>query len=173
MQVTPVDATAPAKCELGRWVSTAASQRFEVRCYHPGVTPFNAGWTISYQRGRSITGGGLPGSPKLYAYTINDMPLLPGPYSPAAPVNFNSAGGTNTITRAGTGLSLIQFPRVGVLPNAVLVTGHDVGAGFCNLLTLWATSPAVLLVTVRDVACYSAAGTPQSNESLISYTSSR
>jgi hypothetical protein len=52
------------------------------------------------------------------------------------------------------------------------VTGKDVGAGFCNLLTLWATSLSAPIVIVRDVACYDAAGVLQNNQSLVSYTSS-
>lgn len=173
VQVTAVNPTAPAKCTLGLLLAKPSAQVFQVRCYHPGIAPMNTGWNISYQRKRSITGGGLPGKPRLYAYTANTMPLLPGPYAPAAPLNYNSAGATNTITRAGTGLSLVTFPGVGVLPNAVLVTGWHIGAGFCNLNTLWATNPGAPVTIVRDVTCYDAAGVHLTARSLISYTSSR
>ena len=33
----------------------------------------------------------------------------------------------------------MQFPNVGLLPNTVQVSAFRVGAGFCNLNTLWAT----------------------------------
>ena len=82
-----------------------------------------------------------------------------------------SLSGVNTIRGAGAGLRLVQFPRVGVLPNTVLVTPFRIGAGFCNLITLWATNLALASVTVRDVACYTAAGTLQNHASLITYTS--
>jgi hypothetical protein len=170
VQVTAVDPAGPAKCSLGRWVSKPTEQIFEVRCYHPGIAPLNTGWTISYQHRRSITGGGLPGKPRLYAYTANTSPLLPGPYAPPAPLNYNSTGATNTIQKAGTGLSLITFPGVGVLPNSVLVTGWHIGPGMCNLNTLWATFPLGPITIVRDVACYNAGGHFINNESLISYT---
>jgi hypothetical protein len=172
VQVTAADPTGPAKCTLGRWVSKPTVQIFEVRCYHPGVVPLNTGWTISYQRKRSITGGGLPGTPTLYAYTANTMPLAFDPYSPPPPLDYNSAGGINTIQKAGTGESFVQFSRVGVLQDAVLVTGWQIGAGFCNLNSLWSTGAAGPVVIVQDVVCYDASGVNIDHKSLVSYTSS-
>jgi hypothetical protein len=172
VQVTAVDPVGPAKCTLGRWVSKPTVQIFEVRCYRPGSLALNTGWTISYQRKRAITGGGLPGTPMLYAYTANTNPLAVLPYSPPAPLNHNSAGGVNTILKAGTGQSLVTFPRVGVLPDTVLVTGWQIGAGFCNLNSLWSTGSAGPVVLVRDVTCYDASGVNVNNKSLVSYTSS-
>ena len=92
------------------------------------------------------------------------------PYPPAPPpVNFNSAGAVNTLARAGTGLRLASFPQVGVLPNTVLVTAVQAGPGFCNLNTLWATSPPSVIV--RDVACYAATGARVNQQSMITYSS--
>jgi hypothetical protein len=169
VQVTAVNPSVPAKCEIAAWASSVPlGQVFVVRCYNAGSAPLNTGWTLSYQRARAITGR----QGKLFAYTVNTQPLLPGPYVPAPPsINFNSVSATNSITRAGTGLSLVKFPGVGVLPNTVLVTGFNVGPGFCNLLTLWATTAGAPIVLVRDVACYTAAGALKSQQSLITYTS--
>ena len=61
---------------------------------------------------------------------------------------------------------------MGALPDNVLVTPFHTGPGFCNLLTLWATSSAAPNVTVRDVACYTAAGVLKSQPSMITYASS-
>lgn len=169
VQVTAVNPSGPAKCEIAGWSSAPGGQRFAVACFNGGSAPLKTGWTLSYQRGRSIFGG----QPKLFAYTFNNKPSVPGPYAPApAPVNFNSLAGINTIRRAGTGLSLVQFPRVGVLPNTVLVSPFKIGPGFCNLLTLWATFAASAQVTVRDVACYNSAGANATSASFITYTSS-
>ena len=169
VQVTAVNPSGPAKCEIAAWTPAPSGQRFTVACFNGGAAPLKTSWTLSYQRGRSIFGG----QPKLFAYTFNNKPSIPGPYAPAPPpVNFNSLAGINTIVRAGTGLSLVQFPRVGVLPNTVLASPFKIGPGFCNLLTLWATSPASAEVTVRDVACYNAAGAHATSASFITYTSS-
>lgn len=168
VQVTAVNPAAAAKCEVAAWGSSSSGEAFRVRCYDGGTTPLKTGWTLSYQRKRAITGA----QPKLFAYTFDNKPGLPGPYAPAPPgVNFNSASAVNTVMSAGLGLRLVQFPHVGLLQNTVLVSGFNVGPGFCNLLTLWATSAAAPNVTVRDVACYTAAGAHKNEASLITYTS--
>lgn len=166
VQVTPVDPTKPAKCELNGWAPSAAGQTFQVRCFNAGTVPLKTGWTLTYHKGRTVLGT----QPKLFAYTFDNHPTLPGPYAPSPPaVNFNSAAGTNSIRTAGTGLRLIVFPRVALLPNNVLVSAFKVGAGFCNLLSPWATAGPSSQVTVRDVACYTAGGTLKNQPSLITY----
>ncbi len=168
VQVTAVDSTKPAKCEIAGWTPKPAGQVFQVRCFNATVAPLNTGWTLTYHRGRTVLGT----QPKLFAYTFDNQPLLAGPYAPAPPaVNFNSAAGVNTVRSAGLGLRLVLFPRVGLLPNNVLVTGFKVGAGFCNLLAPWATSTAAPQVIVRDVACYSATGKLGNHASFVTYAS--
>ncbi len=88
-----------------------------------------------------------------------------------APVNWNSQAAVNTVQNGG-GFSLVHFPRVGLFANTVLVTPFKIGAGFCNLLAVWATSPGAAGVTVRDVVCYNAAGAHLKAPSLITYASS-
>jgi hypothetical protein len=168
VQVTAVNAAKPAKCELNGWAPSAAGQTFQVRCFNAGTSPLDTGWTLTYHSGRTVVGT----QPKLFAYTFDNQPSLPGPYAPTpAAVNFNSAAGTNSIRSAGTGLRLVLFPRVAALPNNVLVSSFKAGAGFCNLLSLWATAPAPSQVTVRDVACYTPSGALKNLPSLITYTS--
>jgi hypothetical protein len=168
VQVTAVDPAKPAKCELNGWAPNAAGQTFQVRCFHAGTAPLNTGWTLTYHRGRTVVGT----QPKRFAYTFDNHPALAGPYAPTPPaVNFNSAAGTNTIRSAGTGLRLVTFPSVALLPNTVLVSGFKVAAGFCNLLSPWATGAASSQVTVRDVACYTPTGKLKSQPSLITYAS--
>jgi len=167
IQVTAVNPAAAAKCEVAGWTPAPARQVIEVRCFNSTTAPLKTGWTLTYQRSRAVTGT----QPKLFGYTFDNKPLLAGPYAPAPPpVNLNSAGGTNTAQRAGAGLRLVIFPRVGMLPDTVLVTPFHAGPGFCNLITPWFTS-AARQVTVRDVACYTAAGAPSNQASLITYAS--
>ena len=86
-------------------------------------------------------------------------------------MNFNSLGGLNTVRTAGVGLRFVVFPRVGLLPDDVQVSAFKVGPGFCNLLSLWATPASAAQVIVRDVACYTAAGTLKNQSSLVTYVS--
>lgn len=166
VQVTAVNATVAAKCEIDGWIASAAGQRFLVRCYNGTKVPLKTGWTLSYQRGRSIFGG----QPKRFAYTFNNKPAVAGPYSPApAAVNFNSASGVNTVTNGG-GFSLITFPRVAALPSTVLVSPFKSQAGFCNLNTLWAAAATTGNVIVRDVVCWDDGGHRKPTASFVTYT---
>jgi hypothetical protein len=167
VQVTAVNPAKAAKCEIGSWAPHPTGQVFQVRCYNAGVAPLATGWTLTYARGRTVLGT----QPKSFAYTFDHQPLLVGPYAPAPPpVNFNSGGGVNSVRSAGTGLRLVQMPKVGALPDNVIVSAFKVGPGFCNLLSPWATSGAPQ-VTVRDVACYTAGGVLKSQASLVTYAS--
>jgi hypothetical protein len=162
VQVTAVSA-APAICQVGGRTSTPAEQVVIVRCYDAAGVPMKSGWTLSYQRGRAITGS----RPKHFAYTVNNMPLSPG-YVPApAAVNFNSAAGVNSISNS-PGVSLVKFPRVGVLPNTVVVTAYGNAPRVCNLNTVWATMAAGVVI-VRDVVCYKPTGQRAPAKSFISY----
>jgi hypothetical protein len=166
VQVTAVDPVRPARCKVAKWASSPGGQAVLVRCFNQLVAPLNTGWTLSYQRGRAITGTQL----KAFGYTFDNKPLMIPPYVPAPPaINFNSLAGINTVRGAGTGLRFAVFPRIGVLPNTVLVTAFGTTPDFCNLLAVWATTGGNVLV--RDVACYTAFGALQSQASLITYTS--
>ncbi len=170
IQVTAVNRTKPAICDVGGQTWTTSQQVITVRCYNPAGKPLKTGWNLSYQRGRAITGG----KPKLFAYTLNTKPLIAGPYAPAPPaVNVNSGSGVNTIKRSGGGEWLVSMPHVGILPNTVLVTAASSVARVCNLNTTWATilaPPGAGIVTVRDVVCYKVTGAMTPAKWFLSYT---
>jgi len=164
IQVTAASPTKPAICDVASWAWTPSEQDIRVRCYDPLGAPQPSGWSLTYQNGRAITGA----APKLHAYTLNNQPLVAGPYAPAPPgINVNSAGGVNTVTRAGLAQSLVRFPLVGLKPDTVLVTAMDPGAKVCNLATVWATSGGTAVV--RDVNCYLPSGSMDPTQSLVSY----
>lgn len=165
VQVTAVNARVPARCQVASWASEPSRQLIGIRCHNAGSLPLNTGWTVSYQRGRAITGV----RPPRIACTMNNKPLLSAAYVPLpAGVNVNSKGAVNHIHRAGLGLWLVSLPSVGLLPDDVLVPGYQVGPGFCNLNGLWGT--AAPNVVIRDVACLTSTGKPKNEPSLITYT---
>ena len=134
-------------------MTAVIAEQVVVRCFNSSGTPFFAPFGVLYTKSSSGGGGFPPG--RAYGYVH---------YQPATGVvaSFNSAGKANSVSHVGT------FPRMGVLPNTVLVTGWHVGAGFCTLNSLWATTPPAVLV--GDVTCYTAAGVPGVGRSLISYS---
>ena len=170
IQVTAVNKK-PRICDIAGWSRTPAQQIIKVKCYNPAGGPTATGWTLTYQRGRAITGT----RPHFFGYTFNTKPLLAGPYAPTpAGVNFNSVGAVNTIQRAGLGESLVRFRRVGILPNTVLVTASTPVARVCNLNTGWATTGSAASpgdVIVRDVVCYKLTGAMTPVRSMVTYSS--
>ena len=170
IQVTAVNRTRAAVCDVGGQSWTLSKQVITVRCYNPAGKPLKTGWNLSYQRGRAITGG----RPKLFAYTLSTKPLVAGPYAPAPPaVNVNTGTGVNTIRRSGGGEWLVSLPRVGVLPNTVLVSAASSKPRVCNLNTTWATILAPTgagIVTIRDVVCYKITGGMVPLRWFLSYT---
>jgi hypothetical protein len=167
IQVTAVNRTTPAICNVGGQSWTSSGQTIVVRCYGSSGKPLKTGWDLSYQRGRAITGA----KPKLFAYTLNTKPLVAGPYAPAPPaINVNTNGGVNTIQRSGGGEWLVRLRRMGLLPNIVFVTAASSVARVCNLNTTWATAAGPGTVIVRDVVCYTASGVMTPSKWFLSYT---
>ncbi|GGK89083.1 hypothetical protein Sme01_02400 [Sphaerisporangium melleum] len=169
IQVTAVDSQRPAHCKASAWSPTWSGQKIQVRCFDAADAPLSTGWTLTYHHERAITGGAVP--PRYFAYTFDNVPGNPGPYSPVPPgVSYNSVGSYNEIQTAGTGLRLVTFHKVGVLPDDVQVTAFGSGPAFCNLLAPWTTYGNEAIV--RDVACYKG-GTRQESASMVTYVSAR
>jgi hypothetical protein len=165
VQVTAVNAAAPAICDVGGQTWTTTAQFIIVRCYNTVGVPHVSGWTLSYQRGRAINGA----KPSHFAYTVNNKLVPPPTYVPAPPgVNFNSAGGINTVSNGGP-FALVRFPHVGFLPNIVFVSAFAPAARICNLNTVWATAAGNVIA--RDVVCYLTSGSMAPTKSFITYTS--
>ncbi|MET8158666.1 hypothetical protein ABZT47_20000 [Sphaerisporangium sp. NPDC005289] len=167
IQVTAVDSSVPAHCKVSTWSPSSSGQKISVRCFDAVDAPLNTGWTLTYHNERAVTGGAIP--PRNFAYTFDNDPANPGPYTPVpAGVTFNSVGSFNEIQTAGFGLRLVTFHKVGVLPDDVQVTAYGRGPAFCNLLARWGTYGNE--VTVRDVACYEG-GRAVESASMVTYVS--
>jgi hypothetical protein len=153
IQLTAVNKTRPAVCDVAGATQTTAQQVIDVRCYGQLGAPLNTGWTLTYQRGQAITGA----QPRYFAYTTDNKrtcPLVPAP----AAVNFNSNGATNAIfcTLPSPTKWFVRLPAVGAKPNIVFVTGFASAARICNLNNYWLTSSGS--VSVQDVVCYRVSG---------------
>jgi hypothetical protein len=167
IQVTAVNPAKPRICDVGGQTWTTSGQTIVVRCYGPSGKPVRTGWDLSYQRSRAITGA----KPRLFAYTLNTKPLVPGPYAPApAGVNVNTGGGVNKIRRSAFSAWLVSLPHVGILPNSLFVTAASSTPQVCNLNTGWATALGPGTVTVRDVVCYKVSGPMTPSKWFLSYT---
>jgi hypothetical protein len=163
LQATAVSPNVGARCKVANWASSPAGQQVKVFCFNSAGAPFDTRFHLSFQYRRALYGAVFP--PKNFGYLWNRPPL--GPPS----TNFNSVlgPGVNAITPAGVGLSLVTFKAIGVLPDDVQVTAFGAGSQFCGLLTAWAHSGSTVIV--RDVNCFTNAGTPVNTGFFVSHSS--
>jgi hypothetical protein len=159
-QATAVNAATGARCKIASWSSTPTDQTGNVYCFDSAGAAFNTRFTISFQHKTSLYGAAIP--PKYFGYVWNIPPIGP------ATTNFNSVlgFGFNTITSAGVGLSLVQFPSIGFTPDTVQVTGFGPISNFCGLNVIWGHSGGATIV--RDVNCFTNAGTAVNSRFLVS-----
>ncbi|MFI5906051.1 hypothetical protein [Dactylosporangium sp. NPDC051541] len=160
LQATAVSPTA-ARCKVFKWASNASGQTVLVGCFDALGAPVNTRFTLTYQYQTSLYGASWP--PKYFGYLWNRPPLGP------ASTNFNSTGGVNGIGPAGTGLYLLKFPNLAVTPDTVQVTAAGPTSDFCGLNGAWFHFPPDTVV--RDVNCFTNAGTPINTGFLISVNS--
>lgn len=162
LQATAVNAAQGARCKIAQWVANGAAQIAIVHCFDAISAPLDTEFTISLHQGRAVYGALAP--PKAFAYLWD---------TPGAPplTNFNSQGGVNSVTPAGTGLRFVVFPQVGFFPNTATVTAFGLGENYCQMISPWTVSGTTAIL--RDVACYTGNAKPADTDSLITYSSVR
>jgi hypothetical protein len=148
LQATAVNTTA-RRCKVGNWSISLSGTDYGllVFCFDATGTFADSQFTLSYHDQRSVSGALSP--PRRFAYVF-DTPGAP----PAT--NFNSVGGSNTVTPAGVGEDLVVFGKVGVKATHMQVTTYGDDPGYCQLSRLW-----VLLGSdayVKTVICFDGRG---------------
>lgn len=151
LQATAVNPQQGARCKVGSWASTGGGQDVKVLCFNAAGALLNTRFTLTYQYKVSLYGAAIP--PKYFGYFLNQPPAGP------PTTNFNSVLGlsANTILAAGTGLSMVTFPKIGFTQNTVQVTAYGANPNFCGLNTFWTNTTGPDLI-VRDVNCFTNTG---------------
>ncbi|WP_405056476.1 hypothetical protein OG474_27505 [Kribbella sp. NBC_01505] len=154
VQVTAVHPQLGVRCKIRNWVSSGGGQDVNVLCFNGAGALVNTRFTVTYQYKVSLYGAAVP--PKYYGYFLNQPPAGP------ASTNLNSVMGlgANTILAAGTGLSLVTFPKIAFPQNTVQVTAYGSNSNFCGLNTFWFNMSSGPDLVVRDVNCFTNAGAP-------------
>ncbi|MDQ7904589.1 hypothetical protein RB614_08635 [Phytohabitans sp. ZYX-F-186] len=168
LQVTAVNSDRGAHCQIPKWRSSPGGQDVLVFCFDGTGTPFDTGFTLSYQLERSLFGPAYP--PKFFGYIWN-MPPPPAPNPGPPATNFNSqlGPGANGLAASGLGLTLVGFRGLAQRPDTVQVSTSGQRGEFCNLQAPWSYSGTTVLV--RNVACYTPAGARVDTGSFTSYNS--
>ena len=134
-------------CKVVDWTPTATDTIVDVQCFSGSGAPNDAAFNVAYAN---------PGTrqPSNMAYVLADQPTT-AEYTPPSQYQFNSKGGTNTVSRVSTGVYSVSLPKVGLDSGTVKVTGYTTDATNCQVGG-WGGSPT-LTVTVQ---CYDTAGNP-------------
>jgi hypothetical protein len=136
-------------CKIGSgWTQTATSVDVSVLCFTRDGSPQDAEFDAAYVD---------PGSsfPSHFGYVWADQPAASS-YTPAPSYQFNSGGGTNTITRTAVGNYTVALPGIGLNRGTVKVTGFGNDSTDCQVGE-WFRSSGTLQVTV---GCQNSSGQP-------------
>ncbi len=135
-------------CTTSRWVPDGTpDQHVTVRCFTAAGAPTDVKFTASYVRSVSS------GTPFTYLWADDETSAA---YTPNPHHQFNSTGGTNTVTRSSTGVYDVVLDNLGSEGGTVKVTAFAATSHYCKAAD-WDASGADELVEVR---CFDFTGGP-------------
>jgi len=146
-------------CNTGYWLSGNSPTLFVV-CYAPGGTPADTEFTILYQKRMGNFGSASKGIAFLFA----DDPTNSS-YTPDPNYQYNSTGGTNTVTRSGVGSYSAFLPSLTLKGGQVQVTAHNTNA-HCYV-GKWNSNK---LGTTVNIQCSDASGVPTDYKYQLAYS---
>jgi len=148
-------------CTVDGWGS-GASPVIYVKCYAPGGAATDSKFTILYQKRGTSFGSDTQGIAFLWA----DQPTNPS-YTPNISYQYNSTGGTNTITRKATGSYSAILPGLSPFGGDVQVTAIGTN-GRCDVVG-W--GPIDIEETLGvEVKCVDASGTAADQEFSLAFS---
>lgn len=146
-QVTALG-TAGEHCTTSRWAPDGTpDQLVTVRCFSAAGAPVDAEFTASYVRSVSAA--------EPFTYLWADDETDPA-YTPSTHHQFNSTGGTNTITRTSTGVYDVVLDNLDSEGGTVKVTAFGSTSAYCKAAD-WDGTGTDELVEVR---CFDFTGGP-------------
>jgi hypothetical protein len=160
-----VDVTAeglqPSQCEVVHWLpdSTGTILLVRVNCFTVSGAKLDTPFMVAYTSGGSTTG--------TTDFVWADKPAASN-YTPSLPFQFNSAGGTNRITRLGTGQYQVKLPGPVVADGSVKVTAYGNNANSCQVVEWLDSAPGQNVF----VDCFTPAGALVNNRFTMTFTAS-
>jgi hypothetical protein len=158
VHVTAV-APGPFYCQVQSWAEHGLAENVVVQCYKAGGAATFVPFTVMYTTSsKGPFGGG-------YGY----VHFEPGH---GVLASFNSAGGTNSVTAAGTGAWVLTMGGIGISPAAggVQVTAVNAKRPARCEVALWKSEPVNQVITVR---CFNRKNVPLETGWNLSYQDDR
>jgi hypothetical protein len=134
-------------CKVQSWTPTATAEAVVVLCFGAAGKARDTRFDAIFAAPVAPTSSGL-------SYLWANQPTAAS-YTPAAGYQYNSGGGTDTVTRNGVGSYTAAIPVIGILGGTVKVTGYGPGNTTCGVKN-WTGSPTAYI----DVVCYAPTGAP-------------
>ena len=136
------------RCKVAFWGPGNSGRDLEVNvvCHDRKGANSRSQFSVVYHR-ETQTGT------RVGAYVWANSPLS-SPYTPPLAYQWNSTGGINTITRAGTGQYTVRLPGMTVRGGNVMVTSFGSDATYCKPAS-WTPDASGMNVQVR---CFGAVG---------------
>ena len=136
-------------CTVGGAWTSGSSPSIPVNCYAAGGKPANGEFSLLYQKRAGNFGSAGQG----IAFLLADQPSTAS-YGANANYQYNSTGGSNTITRSAAGTYSVLLPGFTQSGGQVQVTAVGSGGGRCGVQSWSAANNG----TTVHVACVNANG---------------
>lgn len=139
-------------CQVGSWGGGSGNAvTITVRCFDASGVPANSYFDLVYQ----AHSGNLGGSTRGLAFLWADQPGSAS-YTPSSFYQYNSTGGSNTITRSSTGVYTALLPGLTKVGGNVHVSAYGSTAARCKT-SGWSSDGSGTSV---GVLCFDSAGAP-------------
>jgi hypothetical protein len=148
-------------CKVGSWGASGADQYAYVYCFDAAGAAADSYFDLVYQAHSGNIGTSSKGLAFLWA---NDS-TSPS-YTPSTGYQYNSTGGTNTITRSGVGVYHAFLPGLDKVGGHVQVTAYGSTADRCKT-SGWSSDSSGTYV---DVLCFDSAGAPVDTRYTLEYS---
>lgn len=138
-------------CMIEDWgTATGKTVNADVLCFNAAGSPADTEFNLLFQERFSTFGSYAGGLAFLWA----NEPTTAS-YTPSAAYQFNSQGGTNTITRSGTGVYVADIPDLDPERSDVQVTAYGSAAARCKVASWYSDGGTG---TDVSVVCFDSAG---------------
>jgi hypothetical protein len=156
-------------CNAASWAGAGADEVVDVRCFDTTGAPVDDRFTLVYADAGSIVADSAASG-----YLLASRPSTAS-YTPTP--QFDSTGGSSTVTRTATGLYTVTLPGLGSLPvtadaGIVHVTAASTTGNRCQVVD-WSSGlslPASPIPLLVHVACQTPAGAAADTKFVLQYT---
>jgi hypothetical protein len=146
-----------ASCKVTSWGTFFGDEPVNVLCQTPAGAPVDSQFTMTFDADIGLLGtltDPWPAVPERAYLWANDPSSAA--YTPSLSYQYNSGGGTNTVTRSSIGVYQVTLPGIGTSRGHVEITAYGSDSSRCKVAS-WGASGSDELVNVR---CFDPAGAP-------------